>query len=76
MPTKSRPPMPKLPPFALAEAQQKPRRPYFLLIFYLIFAVPLFAIHLSLLSLPYFWDELGQFVPTALDLLRDGAWVA
>ncbi len=68
--------MPKLPPFALAEAQRKPRRPYFLLIFYLIFAVPLFAIHLSLLSLPYFWDELGQFVPTALDLLRQGAWVA
>ncbi len=68
--------MPKLPPFALAEEQRKPRRPYFLLVFYLIFAVPLFAIHLSLLSLPYFWDELGQFIPTALDLLREGAWVA
>src|SRR5450631_3628417 len=27
------------------------------------------------LNLPYFWDELGQFVPAALDIYRDGAWV-
>ena len=45
-------------------------------IFFLLFAAPLFAIHSPLFHLPYFWDELGQFIPTALDLLRDSAWVA
>lgn len=44
----------------------------------LVFGVILTAIialHLPYLSLPYFWDELGQFVPAALDILRDNAWV-
>ena len=49
---------------------------YYYLIFFLLFAAPLYFIHLPLLTLPFFWDEHGQFVPTALDLLRDGAWVA
>jgi hypothetical protein len=31
--------------------------------------------HLPFLTLPFHWDELGQFVPAALDLYRDGAWV-
>jgi hypothetical protein len=30
---------------------------------------------MHLLSLPFFWDEHGQFIPTALDLLRTGALV-
>ncbi len=34
------------------------------------------ALHLSYLKLPFHWDELGQFVPAALDLYRDGSWVA
>jgi 4-amino-4-deoxy-L-arabinose transferase-like glycosyltransferase len=34
-----------------------------------------FVIHIPFLRLPYFWDELGQFVPAALDILHDGAWV-
>lgn len=67
--------MPKLPPFALAAAEPKKQRPYYLIAFWLLFAVPLFAIHFSLLTLPYFWDELGQFVPTALDIARLGAWI-
>lgn len=69
--------MPKLPPFALAE-EVRPRRkprPHYLLIFWAVFAIPLFLIHIGLLSLPFFWDELGQFVPTALDILRHGWWV-
>lgn len=45
-------------------------------IFFVIFAVPLFAVHLPLLKLPFFWDEHGQFIPTALDLLRTQSWVA
>jgi hypothetical protein len=45
-------------------------------VFFGLFAAPLFLAHLPLLRLPFFWDEEGQFVPTALDLLRTGAWVA
>ncbi|HTU46977.1 MAG TPA: hypothetical protein VMF91_18085 [Bryobacteraceae bacterium] len=67
--------MPKLPPFVLA-APSKRSRVYYLAIFFAVFAAPLFAIHLHLLDLPFFWDEQGQFIPTALDLLRSGAWIA
>jgi len=67
--------MPKLAPGELAQARPAGKRPYYLVIFWLLFAVPLFAIHIGLLKLPFFWDELGQFVPTALDLLRTGSWI-
>lgn len=76
MPATRRAPMPKLAPFALAEQPLKPGRPYYLLIFFALFTVPLVLLHAGLLSLPYFWDEMGQFIPTALDLLRYGQWVA
>lgn len=46
------------------------------LFLYALFVLTLLAIHFPLLNLPYFWDEHGQFIPTALDLLRDGSWVA
>ncbi|MFL6446451.1 MAG: hypothetical protein ACJ746_01965 [Bryobacteraceae bacterium] len=75
MPTQRRPPMPKLPPFALHEGKSKRKRPYYLVVFFFLFALPVFAVHIGLLGLPFFWDELGQFVPSALDLLRDGALV-
>jgi Dolichyl-phosphate-mannose-protein mannosyltransferase len=32
----------------------------------------LFALHVSLLRLPYFWDEAGYFIPAARDLLLHG----
>jgi 4-amino-4-deoxy-L-arabinose transferase-like glycosyltransferase len=35
----------------------------------------LVAIHLPYLNLPFFWDELGQFVPAALDIYHWGAWI-
>jgi 4-amino-4-deoxy-L-arabinose transferase-like glycosyltransferase len=35
----------------------------------------LLLMHLPLLTLPFHWDEMGQFVPAALDLYREGAWV-
>ncbi len=76
MSVQRRPPMPKLAPFALADRPLANTRPYHFLIFLLLFAAPLFAIHIPLLSLPFFWDEHGQFIPTALDLLRTGAWIA
>ena len=34
-----------------------------------------FLTHALFFGLPYFWDELGQFVPAALDIYHDGAWV-
>jgi 4-amino-4-deoxy-L-arabinose transferase-like glycosyltransferase len=40
-----------------------------------ICAVVLITVHLPFLSMPYFWDELGQFVPAALDILHRGAWI-
>lgn len=33
------------------------------------------ALHVPYLRMPFHWDEMGQFVPAALDLYRDGAWV-
>ena len=69
--------MPKLPPFALADERLgRKARPQYLLVFFFLFGIPLFLIHMHLLALPFFWDEQGQFIPTALDLLRSGALVA
>jgi hypothetical protein len=68
--------MPKLPPFALADVRPPRRSGLYLVIFFFLFAVPLFGLHLRLITLPFFWDEQGQFIPTALDILRSGAWVA
>ena len=31
--------------------------------------------HLPFLNVPFYWDELGQFVPAALDIFQKGAWV-
>jgi hypothetical protein len=45
------------------------------LYFFLAFTILVLAIHLPYLRLPFFWDELGQFVPAALDLYHDGAWI-
>ncbi len=45
------------------------------LFFFASFAAILFLSHAAYLSLPYFWDELGQFVPAALDIYHDGALV-
>lgn len=39
------------------------------------FAFVLIAIHAPFLRLPFFWDEMGQFVPAALDIYRLGAWI-
>lgn len=42
---------------------------YVALAFFLILA------HAFLLNLPYYWDEAGQFIPAALDILQHGAWI-
>jgi hypothetical protein len=56
--------------------RRRKRQPQYIAVFFFLFAIPLFLFHGQLLSLPFFWDEHGQFIPTALDLLRTGAWVA
>jgi len=50
-------------------------RPDTYLFFFVSFVIVLLLTHSPYLTLPYFWDELGQFVPAALDILHDGAWV-
>lgn len=31
--------------------------------------------HAAFFKLPYYWDELGQFIPAALDIFQHGAWI-
>jgi hypothetical protein len=38
-------------------------------------AATVLGLHYPLWSLPFYWDELGQFVPAALDIYERGAWV-
>jgi 4-amino-4-deoxy-L-arabinose transferase-like glycosyltransferase len=60
------------------ESVPRPRPPVrfrsYALAFGLIAAF-LILLHGSLLELPFYWDEIGQFVPAALDLFRTGAWI-
>jgi len=44
-------------------------------IFFVAFLAILLAIHAPYLRLPFFWDELGQFVPASLDIHQLGAWI-
>ncbi len=44
-------------------------------IFFLIFAAVLLIVHAPYFKMPFFWDELGQFVPAALDVYKSGAWI-
>jgi 4-amino-4-deoxy-L-arabinose transferase-like glycosyltransferase len=44
------------------------------LVFALFFSV-LLALHITLLRLPYFWDEAGYYVPAARDLLLHGTFI-
>jgi 4-amino-4-deoxy-L-arabinose transferase-like glycosyltransferase len=50
-------------------------RPDTYLFFFVSFALVVFLTHAPYFDLPYFWDELGQFVPAALDIYQDGAWI-
>ena len=33
------------------------------------------AVHGPYLRLPYFWDEIGQYIPASLDILQTGDWI-
>lgn len=50
-------------------------RPGSYAIFFLLAALVVFSSHLPYLGLPYYWDEVGQFIPAALDILNDGSWI-
>lgn len=50
-------------------------RPGSYLFFFAFITVIIFLTHAPLLRLPFYWDELGQFVPASLDLFQTGAWV-
>jgi len=43
--------------------------------FCFVFTALVFATHIQFLDLPYFWDELGQFIPASLDIYQHGAWI-
>jgi len=45
------------------------------LFFLAVFALLVVLIHLPFLDLPFYWDEVGQFVPASLDLYQHGYWV-
>jgi len=55
--------------------RQRAIRPATYFFFFGSFAVVVFLTHAPYFSLPYFWDELGQFVPAALDIFLHGWWV-
>ena len=42
------------------------------MVFPVIFAL-LYLSHFSLLSLPYYWDEAGYYIPAAWDFFRTGS---
>ena len=43
--------------------------------FFAAFIALVFASHAQFFDLPYFWDELGQFIPASLDLYQQRAWI-
>src|SRR5579883_3603279 len=57
-----------------AERRSKRRatRPASYAILFALFASIVIPSHLWLARLPYYWDEAGQFVPAALDILHGG----
>lgn len=40
-----------------------------------VIALFVFLSHAAFLKLPFYWDELGQFVPASLDLFQTGSWI-
>lgn len=59
----------------MPEPERRHIRPDTYFFFLVLFALIAFFSHLPLLRLPYFWDELGQFVPAALDIWHNGSWI-
>jgi hypothetical protein len=43
--------------------------------FFALIALLVFVTHASLCRVPFYWDELGQFVPASLDLFQLHRWI-
>jgi hypothetical protein len=54
---------------------RRPIAPRTYALFFLFFAVVVFVSHAAFFDLPFYWDEVGQFVPASLDLFHSGALV-
>src|SRR5581483_2162128 len=57
------------------EVQSRRARPETYLFLFALFAGIILLTHGTFLDRPFFWDEVGHFVPAALDLYRDGYWI-
>src|SRR6185369_17388333 len=44
-------------------------------LFAIVIAAFVVLSHAPFFKLPYYWDELGQFIPAALDIFQHGAWI-
>src|SRR5258706_14731866 len=44
-------------------------------LFFALFTAVVLISHAPFFNLPFFWDEVGQFVPAALDLFHSGALI-
>jgi hypothetical protein len=49
--------------------------PFPLWLIFPVFFVALYLSHLTLLSLPYYWDEAGYYIPAAWDFFRTGSLI-
>ncbi len=50
-------------------------RPSSYAFFLAVIAALVIGTHLTLCHVPFYWDELGQFVPASLDLYQLGRWI-
>jgi len=50
-------------------------RPQSYFFVYVLLAIGLILAHGPILKTPYYWDEIGQFIPASLDLFQSGAWI-
>jgi 4-amino-4-deoxy-L-arabinose transferase-like glycosyltransferase len=50
-------------------------RPHLYAAVYALLALFLVLAHGPILSTPYYWDEVGQFIPASLDLFQTNAWI-
>ena len=57
---------------ALAEQQTQLDRPLPLRLIFPLLFVGVYLSHLTLLRLPYYWDEAGYYIPAAYDFFRTG----
>ena len=58
----------------LRKAKRSPE-PFSLFLLYPLFFAAVYLGHLTLLRLPYFWDEAGYYIPAALDFFRTGTLI-